>query len=644
MKKRLTKGMLMTALICGTISILPHGVYAEEVAEEEALQGFTLDQVVVTATRTPVEAFKAQANINVITSEKIEKMHYKDLYQALRDVPGVQTHSYGQDGYLTSDSFAINGSNKVVILVDGIRANQGAEIYSPGVFGDLSNVERVEVLKGSASALYGADAQGGVINIITKKAGSGKSRVFFNTGSYGKQEYGVNLNAKQGKFGIRASARKLKNKDFKSAARQRVFNDSQTNTYNFGINYELKENSSIDFNYDLMNNRTFYKTPGLDDSNPGKFESINARLVWKQEFDKDTHNVLSLGHHRTEYLPTWGDYVFRSFLIQEQFTKQLGKNHLISAGVDHESTKVVKYPADSWTTGYDATGETLRTTAYFLQDQWNITDKLKLIAGLRYTDPNAFENKWTPSFNLGYEFSNKTNMYVAWSKFFDTPSVFQMYDIKHGNRDLKPEAGKNFEIGVNHQFSDDFAVAAHYFYRKTKDFITYDYMAGRFFNNDNEVRAKGFDIQLRKAFGNHWNTSIGYSYLNMPATGDTPTTASNNGGFLPRSSWNIGIDYTNKGFDAGLTGRGIIKRPGYPTDAGKNFPSDTYWVWDLDMSYKVKKNLKLYANVYNIFNQDYAENSDVFSMPLWGYSGLGPGYKWWPMPGRTFLAGIEYTF
>ncbi len=640
----------MTALICGTISVLPIGeavAHAEDAAADNTaadsteLQGFTLDQVVVTATRTPVEAFKAQANINVITSEKIEKMHYKDLYWALRDVPGVQTHAYGQDGYLTSDSFSINGSNKVVILVDGIRANQGAEIYSPGVFGDLSNVERVEVLKGAASALYGADAQGGVINIITKKAGTGKSKVFFNSGSYGKQEYGINFNTRQGKLGIRASARRLKNKDYKPADRLRVTNDSQTNTYNFGINYELKENSSIDFNYDLMNNRSFYKTPGLDDSNPGKYDSVNARLVWNHEFDKDTHNVLSIGHHRTAYETTWATNIYRSLLIQEQFSKKLG-NNLLTAGIDHESTKVVKAPAD-WYTGKDATGETFRTTAFYLQDQWDITKKLKLIAGVRYTDPNAFDSEWTPSINLGYEFNNNTNMYVAWSKFFDTPSMFQMFDSKHGTPGLKPESGKNFEVGINHRFSNDFTASVHYFYRNTTDFINYDYGTERFYNMDDEVTAKGFDIQMKKAFGKHLNTNIGYTYLNVPATGNTPTTASNNGGFLPRGTWNIGIDYTNKDFNAGLTGRGIIKRPGHYSPAGKAFPNDTYWVWDLNMDYKIKKNIKVYANVYNLFNQNYAENSDVYWAAI-GYGSLGSGYKWWPMPGRTFLAGIEYTF
>ncbi len=658
MKRKVTKGMLMTALICGTISILPHGVYAEEVAEEEALQGFTLDQVVVTATRTPVEAFKAQANVDVVTSEKIEKMHYKDLYQALRDVPGVQTYSYGQDGYLTSDGFRINGSNRVVILVDGVRANQASEIYSPGVFGNLENIERVEVLKGAASALYGADAQGGVINIITKKAGRGNSKVFLNGGSYGKMEYGAILNTKVDKLGIRASAKKLKNKDYKAGDGKKVFNDSQSNSWNFGLSYELKENSNIDFNYDNFNNRVFYRTPGKNDSNSTRYNSVNARIVWNHEFDKDTHNILSIGHHKTKYFTKlasdWspsgfdeGTNEFKSFLVSEQFNKKLGKAHLLTAGIEHETTKVDKYAYTDWRTGNDPTGKSLKSTAYYLQDQWKITDKLNFIAGIRYTDTNTFDSEWTPSFNLGYDFSDKTNMYVAWNKFFDTPNLYQLIDTRYGNSELKAESGRNFEVGINHRFADDFTISAHYFYRKTKDMIGWDGANNRYINMDGEVSTKGFDIKLNKAFGEHWRTSIGYTYLNMPSTGDdpwTPTQRENYGGLLPRGTWNVGIDYTNKGFDAGLTGRGIIKRPGYYSAAGKSYPNDTYWVWDLNMSYKIKKNLKVYANVYNMFNQNYAEMSDVYWQNEGGYPSLGGDYKWWPMPGRTFLAGVEYTF
>ena len=90
MKRKVTKGMLMTALICGTISILPHGVYAEEaVAEEEALQGFNLDQIVVTAARVENKLIDTPANVAVVTAEDIEKRNYQSAADALKDVADI---------------------------------------------------------------------------------------------------------------------------------------------------------------------------------------------------------------------------------------------------------------------------------------------------------------------------------------------------------------------------------------------------------------------------------------------------------------------------------------------------------------------------------------------------------------------------
>lgn len=608
-------------------------------AEEENVAAFDMDQIVVTATRTPVEAFKAKANMSVITKEQLEDKNYPDLYTALRDVPGVQTNSYGQAGYFTSNGLFINGSKKVVVLIDGIRANQGSEIFSTGTITNMNNIERIEVLKGSASALYGADAQGGVVNIITKKAGTGNSKAYFHTGNYGKQGYGADINAKVDRLGIHVGANKAKEGNFKSAKSEKIYSDGQTNNFTVGLNYELKENSNIAFNYDNFNNHFSYLSPGLSYGGEGKYDSVNARLVWNQEFDEDTHNVLSIGHNRKAYVPTWGPSTFRSLLVQEQFSKKAGAN-LITAGIDHESTKVIDQPS------YNAKyiGAEIKTTAFFLQDQISITDKLDLTAGIRFTDPNAYDSVWTPSINLGYDFNDNTNMYVAWSKFFNTPSISQLYDGRYGNANLKAENGKNFEVGVNHKFADDFTASAHYFYRTTTDALAFDYGTEKYYNKSDKVRAKGFDVQMRKAFGEHFAANVGYTYVNMPKTGPGVTEAANNYGFVPRSAWNIGGDYTNKDLKVGMIGRGIIKRPGQAVSGPiKSFPCDSYWVWDMNVSYKVKKNLKLYANVYNVFDQYYAENTDTYWKGM-GWGSLGDDFYWWPMPGRSFIVGVEYSF
>ena len=640
---KMSKSMLMAAVICSSFGMLA-SAYAAEAESGDNLSEFYLDQLVVTATRTPVEAFKAQANVSVLTADQLDKRHYKDLYTALRDVPGVQTWSSGQAGYFTSNALRINGSDKIVVLIDGIRANQGSELFSTGTISNMDNIERVEILKGAASALYGADAQGGVINIITKRGGIGKSKVYFDAGNFGRRDYGVVVNQKVDKLGVSVGAAKKKERDFTSAHQEEIVSRQQSNNYNVNLNYDIKENSNISFNYDIFNANYRYVSPGVNPAwgtSAGSFDTKNIRLVWNQELDQDTHNVFSIGSNRTDYRPSWGRNAFRSLLIQEQFSRQIGSN-LLTAGIDYEKTKILKTSAD-WSTGKDATGESFASKACYLQDQANLSDKLKLIAGIRFTDPDAFDRKWTPSLNLGYEFDDDTNMYVSWGKFFDTPKLYQMFDSKHGTPGLKPEDGKNFEVGINHKFDDSTATTLHYFYRNTSNFIGYNPATEQFYNNDQEVRTKGFDVQLNKVFDQHWKMNVGYTYLVMPATGAMTTQQENYGGFLPRSAWNVGIDYTDDKYDVGLVGRGIIKRPGYQVTNGHSFPKDSYWVFDMNMSYKPVKNMKLYANIYNLFNQYYAENSDVYWKGL-GWGSLGPDYNWWPMPGRSFIMGVEYSF
>ena len=176
-KDRVSLSILMGALILGsTLS----GVSVANAAEEDK-SGFVLDQMVVTASRMATTEFEANANINVITREDIEKNHYADLVEALRTVPGVTITRYGGSiGYEQSEEIRINGTGQIVVLIDGTRANMNGStfnVFSFGAYRALDNVERIEILKGSASTLYGSDAKGGAINIITKKAGDKQNTV-----------------------------------------------------------------------------------------------------------------------------------------------------------------------------------------------------------------------------------------------------------------------------------------------------------------------------------------------------------------------------------------------------------------------------------------------------------------------------------
>lgn len=111
---------LMAAL---TASILPACPLPAEAAPSEVMEEYVLNDIVVTATRTPVEGAKADANVTVVTAEQIERNHYRDVTEVMRDVPGVTVHQYALAGYNNSNGLYINGSDDVVILVDGVKQN-----------------------------------------------------------------------------------------------------------------------------------------------------------------------------------------------------------------------------------------------------------------------------------------------------------------------------------------------------------------------------------------------------------------------------------------------------------------------------------------------------------------------------------------
>ena len=217
MGKKLTKGMLMTALICGTISIVPFGAVAhaeDAAADDAALQGFNLEQIVVTANRMEKKLVDTGANVSVVTAEEFEKKNYQTVTEALENVPGVLVQRNG--GEWTNSYIYLNGDDRVLVLVDGRRLNQEKGMNSGRGGLDFMHlpapeiIERIEIVKGGGSALYGSDAVDGVINIITKRADKTTGKININTGSWGTQNYRGMVSFKQGKTGITITGSKQK--------------------------------------------------------------------------------------------------------------------------------------------------------------------------------------------------------------------------------------------------------------------------------------------------------------------------------------------------------------------------------------------------------------------------------------------------
>lgn len=165
--KKLKKAVAMSVLT--GVAVLWGGT----VLAAEPLQEFALDEMVVTATRTESKVVDVPVNTTVIPASKIEARHYQDVADVLKDVPGASVMDTGVGA--GEKKIVLNGDDRVLVLVDGRRVNfdmgaaSGRSSYDLKMLPDVSAIERVEVIKGHGGALYGSDAVGGVVNIITKR-------------------------------------------------------------------------------------------------------------------------------------------------------------------------------------------------------------------------------------------------------------------------------------------------------------------------------------------------------------------------------------------------------------------------------------------------------------------------------------------
>ena len=597
-----------------------------------------LNETVVTATRTPNKELKTDANVTVITGKDIERRHYTDLTQALRDVPGVTVNQYAPAGYNNSSKFYINGSEDVVLLIDGVRQNYagGFSASLASAMKDLGGIERIEVLHGSASTLYGSDAKGGVINIITKKAQGMKTTLGIGYGSYGRQQYSIANAGGENGWDWRVKYQKDKSGDFKDGHGNTVPSRLDADSFNLHLGKDLSKVSYLALNFRSYKDSDHYQARHemAYPVNKGNYDHFDGNVIWNVQIDDSTKNQMSIARSKYDYdLLTFGpwnpptgqpyDFSVWTWKFSDQFDKKLG-DHLLTAGF--EFTKDDTTIKNGSIVSID--DRTLINRSFYLQDQWSILPTLKLTAGIRHDSNSAFGSHNSPSVSLGYDIDPVTHAYVSYSEYFITPTPNQLYAPIYGNTNLKPESGNTREIGIARDFGKGLSLTASYFKRHSKNRIGYHPMTYQNINVGDED-AHGWSLQLTKRVDSHWRARIGYTQTHV---GKTEQRGVNVDGYLPEDQWNIGVDYRNRDFDSALLARGIIGRSGPVSGA---FPTDNYWVVDLAMNYQIADATKIYLKANNIFNQFYAEHSNVK---------FGSPGEWWTAPGRNFMIGVEQSF
>lgn len=657
MKKMTGAAALCAAWLCGC------GAALAAQPETDTMGGpvYGLDAVIVTASREPELARDADADVSVITADEIEKNHYANVAEAVKRVPGVVATGHSGNGQSSiSDMIIINGSDKVVVLVDGMRVNTNGNTFNSADLGsivNMDNVDRIEVLKGSASNLYGSEAMGGVIQIFTKKPEEDtvRTKLTLSGGSYDSENYRIyNEGRTKDGFFWTVGAQKELQGDYKDGWGRHVINHLNAESWNVKAGQDFGDDSSLVFQYSRY--KADYTRPdqGTIDTlaDKGKKDNERMSLQYRAKINDRLTNQFSL--YRNEFkindnynnardTTTSGrtDMTMRTTGVSDQLTYVMN-NQTITGGFDWYKDELPHYQGTyfdyvpgagdgEWVSKEKSVqgmeGKSITTTAFYIQDQWDINEKWSLTPGVRVDHNSQFGTHTSPSLSVGYDADDRTHYYASWKEFFIAPNLYQLYHNAYGDPNLDPAEGWTAEIGANRQFSDTLSGSISLFHQHAKNMFGF---IGVRYANTGEIDQDGVNLSLQKKAGEHFDLNLGYSYIHADAAN------SNAFANLPKHRLTVGADYHNGGLTVNLDGTGIMNRyHGVSNPVMADYAS--YWVWDLAADYKVAgSGITVFGRVNNIFDQFYTDIGTSFTGP----DGLG----WYSAPGRNFTVGVSYEF
>lgn len=600
--------------------------------------------MVVTATRTESKMVDVPVNTTVISAEKIADRHYLDVVDALKDVPGANVLDTGVGAY--EKKVVLNGDERVLVLVDGKRVNidmgtMSRASYDLNQMPDVNLIERIEVVKGHGGALYGSDAVGGVINIITKKMDHSYGKVSMGFGSHQARDAKAMYTIKEGKTGVMVAASKYKQgyheyKDAKTEANKRwpVASTYENEKVSVKLSQELSETSNLELGYDFskFEGVRSYSTKAKSASfSNKKTNDFYAKYDWTVN-DKD-QGFIQLYRNKYDYYNA-GDMYETDTGFEAQQNITLSDNNRLVVGASYRKAKALN------ATSYTAE-KTINNKAVFVSDQWEFAPSWTLDAGVRYDKHSTAGSKTTWSAGLNKKFDENSHAYFNWGQVFKAPTLDDLYYYSvmewgsskyenYGNPNLKPEKGDTWTIGYGTKIADKTSVNISYFQSKLEDAIDWDttYSANgsvSIARNVDKQKKNGMELSVGHELNDNWDLEASYTYIRVK-NNDHGNGYVRDANYIP-NMYRFGVRYHDDLWNADLFLRG-------GSGADKSAYVDSkYMTLDMSVAYKATKDLSFYAKGYNLFNKAYAESA-----------GVNGGTYTYPAQGRRFIIGAEYTF
>jgi vitamin B12 transporter len=650
----------------GALAALTLAAFAAAPAQADETE-ITTEEFLISGGIEPLPTKEATSSYTIIKSEEIEKFQYRDVTDALRSVPGIHIAQSGGRGTLTSVFTRGANSNQTLVMVNGLAVNDPS---SPGGAANLAsipldNVDRIEVIRGPQSALYGSQAIGGVINIITKRGSSdprstirveagtlGTLNSYASTGgSFGNTDYFLSL-GREATNGNDITPSRL------HAGMRSEKDGSELISASGSLGTQLGENLTASLFLQYSDSESDTDEDGSTAAFVDTYQNYDSIFELKRLFVSGDISgsfyggkwrpTLSLGFTRQQ--ADSSDYPDAGGSVNLITTENLGEtltasfdnavdlhpSHSLTFGVSHTIDKFESNgfrDFNGFVITLDSKADTSNTAVY-LADHMTFGERIFATVSTRYDMPEDHDNRFSFTVAPGYYHpETDTRLTVSYGTGFKIPSLYQRFGFDPnnfgnfyiGNPNLKPEKSKGWEAGIEQGFFDGKALAgATWFETKVEDavaivFIGFDSTA----INIEEFKAKGIEAFFEFNPLDRLTARIDYTWTIVDADVFTNTMTRR-----PRHKVGLTTSYEPwSGTVFSANAQWIDPNRDVPRDGfGFYVYPAPYTVVNIAASHKLNDSVKLTAAVNNLLDNQYE--------PVHGFEA----------PGIEALAGVTFSF
>lgn len=669
----MTTSAALRQLMLGLILFGACAAYAATSEDEDSLFAMSLEELMTveidtvrTASKYDQKISEAPSSVTVIRADEIRKYGYRTLAEVLRSVPGFYLNHDRNYDYVGVRGFRRPGDydTRILLLVDGYRTNDNigdSPLFGTQFLLDVDLIDRVEIIRGPGSSLYGSNALLAVINVITKDGktlndlelsgevasfDTWKSRIsygsVFDNGlnllvsatkgdSEGQELYfrefddpatanglvrnddsqlnNLFLRASLGDFSLIA-AHVASEKGIPTAPWDTVFGDHRTRTYDdttlIGLTYE----------------RALSETLSVKAQTAYHHYNYDGRYVYDYSEDETPYIVVNKDRWRGRWWDT-----------ELQLTARPFEKHIVTAGAEFRYN--IRQDQANWDEEiYFEDSRHSRNWGLYVQDEYQLLDDVTLVAGLRYDRYDTFGGSTNPRLAILYDLCDKTTLKLLYGRAFRAPNVFELYYHDGGYsqkvpQTLDPETIETYEMVLERAFTSSLAATLSGFYYTMDDLIdqSIDPDDGLLvFKNLDQVKATGAEVALHGRWTSGWRARTSYSYVHAEDT-ETGDSLVNSPRHLAK--FNLIVPVVKETLFAGLE----VQYNGKSKTLADEY-ADDFVLTNLALTYTNRsKRLEIAAGLYNLFDVDYA------------YPGFGEHTQdTIEQDGRTFRIKLTYRF